>query len=241
MKPIFCLLLAAAITILSAHATAQTPIRPGDDHLDYSLVRPSHDFYKNITIDSAGHVLYEFMMDNTMIIDTPHQRIIFARSRQVPVGSTSMDTSITDMHLRPLVMHEWRPQRAFDIIEHFDPELATVTITRKGVADTKTYPMKKGFFEENMIEYIFGLLILNKDQTYVLDNFNVANSGNAPYTIKYSFDDVLNFAGDAIIPCTVLYFTYRETTGYIWIDKSNHKVLKEIGHAAAYTYVVMKQ
>src|ERR1700761_989516 len=81
---------------------AQTIIKPGDKIVRSDLIKPSHDFYKNITTDTLGNITYEFMMESTTTIDPVKKQIIFARSRQVPVGSFSVDTSVTDLVFKPI-------------------------------------------------------------------------------------------------------------------------------------------
>src|SRR5579872_1340785 len=91
-------------TILLLTATffsyGQNIIKPGDKIIRYDLIRPSHDFYKNVTTDTTGKIMYEFMMDDVTTIDSANKLITFARSLQVPVGSFSSDTSVTDLWLK---------------------------------------------------------------------------------------------------------------------------------------------
>lgn len=101
-------------------------------------------------------------MEDFTTIDSARKQIVFARYRQVPPGSFSTDTSFTDLTLKPLTMHELFFQREISFDMSFGDELASVRTIRKGVASVKTYPMKRGYFENNMIEYVFGLLELKK-------------------------------------------------------------------------------
>jgi hypothetical protein len=101
--------------------------------------------------------------------------------------------------------------------------------------------MNAGYFEDNMIEYIFGYLKLTKGVTYTLDNFNEATGGNDPYAIKYAFDDSLDLPGYEQLNCSVLSFTHGATTGFIWIDKRSHEMIKQLGQFKGGTYVVVKR
>lgn len=239
MKTKWLLLLLLA-SIASFNATAQALIKPGDQLIKTGWLVPSHDFYRNVITDTSGKIKYDFMMENFCWIDTANQRIIFARSRQVPAGYFSTDTSVTDLSFKPIRMHEDHQTVgvSFDMV--FDAEQATVKTVRKGVASFKSYPMESGYFEDNMIEYIWGCLQLQKGQTYRLNNFNPALSGNDPFTIRYEFDDTWVPAADMKINCSVLYFTHGSTSGYIWIDKASHKVLKTLARGKDYSYVLTK-
>lgn len=117
-------------------------------------------------------------------------------------------------------MHEIHQQRQLSFEIAFDANTATVKTTRNGVTAVKSYPLENGYFEDNMIEYIFGCLQLEKGKTYVLNNFNPATPGNDPFNVRYEFDDTWIPAADLKINCTVLYFTHGATSGYIWLTKA---------------------
>ncbi|MBS1529181.1 MAG: hypothetical protein JSU01_02640 [Bacteroidetes bacterium] len=233
--------LALSFLLAMSLAHAQTTIQPGDSHIRYDLLRPSHDFYRNVMTDTTGKVLYDFMMEDFTTIDSNNKQIVFARSRQIPAGSFSTDTSVTDLHFKPVRMHEIHYQRNVSFDMRFGDAKASVKTTRKGVESTKNYIMKSGYFEDNMIEYIFGYLDLKKGTTYTLDNFNKDTpSPSDPYTVEYAFDDVWNAAPDHRVYCTVLRFTHGGTTGYIWIDKSTHLMLKTVANFKTGSYVLTK-
>ena len=235
MKMILPLLLAGF------SAAAQNTIQPGDPTIRYDWIKPAHDFYRNTVIDSAGNIRYDFVMEDFTIIDSVRKQIVFARYRQVPPGSFSTDTSFTDLTLKPISMHEFFFQREVSFGMSFGDELASVTTTRKGVVSVKTYPMKRGYFENNMIEYIFGWLELKKGVTYALDNFNKdAPSPSEPYTVEYAFDDAWILGAGHKIDCRVIRFVHGSTTGYVWVDIASHQVLKEEANFKGGTYVMTK-
>lgn len=235
-------IVAVCLLTIAGFCDAQNVIKPGDKAIRYDWIGPSHTFYKNIITDTAGKIKYEFMMDDVTTIDSINKRIIFARVRQLPVGSFSADTSITDFTFKPISMHETHAQYRVNFDMNFADKMATVKTIRKGVISVKTYPMQSGYFEDNMIEYIFGYLELKKNITYTMDNFNKDTPAPSdPYTIAYAFDDVWNLGAGYKVNCTVLHFTHGGTTGYIWIDKNTHDVLKEEGSFKTGSYVVTKQ
>jgi hypothetical protein len=226
------------ISILSY---AQTTIKPGDKTIRYDWIQPAHDFYRAVITDTSGKVTADYVMEDFTMIDPASKQITFARYRQVPAGSFSTDTSVTDRFLKPIRMHEIFYQR--NIIEdmQFGDTQASVKTVRKGVESAKTYPMKAGYFENNMIEYIFGYLDLKKGVTYTLDNFNkYTPAPSDPYTIEYALDDVLNLPAGHNVSCTVLHFIHGSTTGYTWIDNTTHSILKIIGNFKGGRYVITK-
>lgn len=222
-------------------ASAQVTIKPGDNIIHYDWIKSSHDFYRNRISDSTGKIIYDFMMEDFTSINPVNKRITFARSRQVPPGSFSTDTSVTDLFLKPIRMHEIHYQRNVTFDMTFEDGQASVQTIRKGVSSVKNYPMKSGYFEDNMIEYIFGYLDLKKGVTYTLDNFNKDTPAPPdPYQIEYAFDDVWNLAPDHQVYCTVMRFIHGGTSGYIWIDKSTHLMVKTLANFKKGSYVLTK-
>jgi len=239
MRQLF--LLSILYCFATSPVSAQTVLQPGDKRIHPEWLKPSHDFYRTVVFDSTGHVRYDFMMDDFTIIDSAAGQIIFARSRQVPPGSFSTDTSVTDLSLRPLRMHEIHYRQDVHFEMSFGDTSASVRTTRKGAPSVKTYSMKAGYFEDNMIEYIFGYLDLQKGVVYKLDNFNKdAPSPSDPVTLEYVFDDIWFVAADQQIPCMMIRFTHGATNGYIWIDKRTRQMLKQAGQFKNGSYIARK-
>jgi len=238
MRKIVSILL---LSVISFSVLAQVPVKPGDKLINYEWLKPNHDFYRNQIRDTSGKLIYDFVMEDFTTIDSAKKQIVFARSRQVPPGSFSTDTSITDLHFKPIWMHEIHYQGNVSFDMNFADEKAVVKTTQKGVATERTYLMKRGYFEDNMIEYIFGYLTLKKETTYILDNFNKDTPAPSdPYLLEYSFDDTWNTAPDHNINCIVLKYTHGDTSGYIWIDKSTHLMIKTIAKFKTGTYLITK-
>jgi hypothetical protein len=239
MKRILALVLLAAI----AHpVNAQTPLKPGDRIIRYDWIKPSHSYYRNVISDSAGNVKYDFMMEDYTTVDQQKKQVIFARQRQIPAGYVEADTSVTDLHLKPVSMHEVHTPQNVSFEMTFADTLASVATTRAGKTSTMNYPMQSGYFEDNMIGYIWGYLELEKGIVYRIDNFNKdARSPSDPYTLEYAFDDVSRIAPDRELFCTVLRFTHGGTSGYIWIDKSTHATIKVIGRSRTGSYFLTRE
>ena len=238
MKLVFLTSLLVAV-VIAGHT--QVVIKPGDKIIRQDLIRPSHDFYKAFGSDTSGNIKYEWVNDEVISIDSATGRITFARSRQVPVGSFSTDTSITDQFFRPINMHEVHVQRNVRFIMTFDETLASVQTIRNGVESVKTYPMKSGYFEDNMTEYIFGYLDIKKGIVYTLDNFNKDTpSPSDPFTIEYAFDDIWIQNAGGKLNCRVIHFIHGDKKGYIWIDKETRKMIKEVGNSRLGTFSITK-
>jgi len=233
--------LSLVFSFTTSSVTAQVILQPGDKRIHPEWLKPEHAFYRTVVLDSGGLTRYDFVMDDFTIVDSAAGQIIFARSRQVPPGRFSTDTSVTDLSFRPLRMHEIHYREDVHFEMWFGHTLASVRTTRKGAPSTKTYPMKKGYFEDNMIEYIFGYLDLQKGVVYSLDNFNKDTpSPSDPYTLEYVFDDTWFVAADQQIPCMMIRFTHGATTGYIWVDKRTRQMLKQAGQFKNGSYIVRK-
>ncbi len=228
------------MTIFIAGHT-QTIIKPGDKIIRQDLIRPSHDFYKAFSADTSGNIKNEWVNEQVISIDTATGRITFARSRQVPVGSFSTDTSISDLFFRPISMHEVYVQRNVSFVMTFGETQASVQSFRNGVASVKAYPMKSGYFEDNMIEYIFGYLDIKKGIIYTLDNFNKDTpSPSDPFLIEYAFDDIWNLDAGGKLNCRVIHFIHGEKKGYIWIDKDTRRMVKEMGEYKLGTFSITR-
>jgi len=239
MRQILALLL---LTAIAQSSNAQTPIKPGDKIIRYDWIKPSHDYYRNVISDSAGNVKYDFMMEDYTIVDQQKKQVIFARQRQIPTGYFEADTSVTDLDLKPVSMHEVHTPQNVSFEMTFADTLASVATTRAGNMSIKEYPMRSGYFEDNMIGYIWGYLELQKGISYRLDNFNKdASSPSDPYTLEYAFDDVWRAAPDHLLHRTVLHFTHGGTSSYIWIDNSTHMTIKTIGRFKTGSYVLTKE
>jgi hypothetical protein len=210
---------------------AQQVIKPGDPILRSDLIRSSHNYYKAVSTDSLGILQYQWVNDQVITVDSAAGRIIFARARQVPVGSYSTDTSITDLSFKPISMHEVHYRQNVSFTMNFNPENATVHTDRRGVGSDRSYPMKNGYFEDNMIEYVYGYLDLEKGRTYVLDNFNKDTpSPSDAVTVEYVFDDIWMLNTGVLLNCRVLHFIHGAVNGYIWIDKETRDMVREIGN-----------
>lgn len=225
------LALLAGLLLYPSRNKAQTIIKPGDPLLRSDLIRSSHTYYKSVMTDTPGNIVYEWVNDQVISVDSALGRITFARARQVPVGSYSTDTSITDLSFKPISMHEVHYLQNVSFTMDFQPTNAAVHTLRKGAPSDKSYPMKSGYFEDNMIEYVYGYLDLVKGHSYTLDDFNKdAPAPSEPVTVEYAFDDVWMLGTGSLLQCRVLHFVHGKATGYIWIDKATRAMIKELGN-----------
>ena len=227
----------ALIIISQSHAQQKQTIRPGDPILRSDLIRSSHIFYKSFTTDSLGNINNQWVNDDVITVDSAAGHIVFARCRQVPVGSYSTDTSITDLSFKPIWMHEVHYKQNVSFVMDFGATNATVQTNRRGALSDKSYPMKSGYFEDNMIEYVYSYLDLKKGQTYILDNFNKDTpSPSDPVKIEYAFDDILSLPAGNLLNCQVLHFIHGSASGYIWVDKETRQMVKEVENASWGTF-----
>ena len=233
--------LLAGMLLLPGRNKAQTIVKPGDPLLRSDLIRSSHTYYKAVVTDTADNIVYEWVNDQVISVDSAAGRIIFARSRQVPVGSYSTDTSITDLSFSPISMHEVHYQKNVSFFMEFQKTNATVHTIRKDSPSDKSYPMKTGYFEDNMIEYVYGYLDLAKGQTCTLDNFNKDTPAPSdPVTVEYAFDDVWMLSTGGVLFCRVLHFTHGAVTGYLWIDKKTRAMIKEMGRFGKQNFCITR-
>lgn len=230
---------AQAIAKAQTVVKAEVIVKPGDPLLRSDLIRSSHNYYRAVFTDTSGRIIYEWVNDQVISVDSAAGRIIFARSRQVPVGSYSTDTSVTDLSFKPISMHEVHYSRDVSFTMAFGATNAAVHTLRKGVPSVRSYPMNSGYFEDNMIEYVYGYLDLAKGRSYTLDNFNKDTPAPSdPVTVDYAFDDEWMLSAGGLVHCRVLHFIHGATTGYIWIDKQTRTMIKELGNSAKGTFCI---
>jgi len=101
------------------------------------------------------------MMEDVTTIDTVNKRVIFAWSCQLPIGSFSIDTSVTDLLLKPLRIHEIYEQRKVSFYMYFGDNMVNVKTIRNGAISEKNSPMQSGYpmggFEQDQYNDILKL------------------------------------------------------------------------------------
>jgi hypothetical protein len=211
-------------------AQAQTQITIGSNLLRSDLITSSHQYFKAYATDSLGNIQDEWINEQAIIVDRGHNTITFARNRQVPLGYFMQDTSVTNLSFKPLYMHEMHNKQQVYFVMDFGDTLATVTKYKNGQnAGVSNFPLSSGYVEDNMIEYLYPYLDLQKGVVYHMTNFNKdVPNGFSNVSVEYSFDDILT-AGTGHVSCRVLRIVNGGYWGYVWIDKATRDVIREIG------------
>lgn|GEM_PF-872897 len=223
MKQLFFLLFAFIQT-----SRAQTIIKPGDPGIHYEWLTNDHDFYKVIVFDSTGRKKLEIMNEQVQTIDSAKHTILSARIRQVPFGRQMIDTSICTATLTPIRMHEYDQPKTFEHDFHFAGTKAYIKDLKKGMLSIDTFNMTEGYFDENSIEGFLAVIPFEKGREYRLNSFRIGQPGKInSYDIEYVFDDTWGLPGDNDLNCNVLRFKNAYSSGYIWIDRRKHKMVKE--------------
>jgi len=216
------------LLLITQSICAQTVIKPGDPAIHYDWLTPSHDFYKVIMFDSTGRKKMELMNEQVQAIDSVKHTILSARTRQAPFGRWMIDTSICTTTLTPVRMHEYDQPKTFEHDFHFGSTKAYVREFKKGTLSTDTFTMAEGYFDENSIEGFLAVIPFEKGRRYRLNSFRIGMPGTLnPYDIEYVFDDTWSQSGDNELNCNVLQFRNAYSSGYIWIDRRRHKMVKE--------------
>jgi len=217
------------IFLVTAQITgAQIIVKPGDPAIHYEWLTPSHDFYKVTLFDSAGRKKLEIMNEQVQTIDTVKHTILSARARQVPSGRWMIDTSVCTTTLEPVRMHEYDQPKTFEHDFRFAGTKAYVREFKKGTLSVDTFTMTEGYFDENSIEGFLAVIPFDKGKQYRLNSFRIGTPGRLnPYDIEYAFDDAWGQSGDNDLNCNVLRFRNAYSSGYMWIDRHRHKMVKE--------------
>ena len=113
----------------------------------------------------------------------------------------------------------------------FEESRVTVKSLINGLSKMQAYTMPAGYFDDNILIDIIGYLPIEKEVKYTMDAFrfeSVKTNGLNHYEVQYLHDDYLLDAENKYSSCKVLYYKNGYSNGYIWIDKSSHKVWKQL-------------
>jgi hypothetical protein len=220
---------------------AQVVLSANDPAIRYDLIQPSHTFAKVSYYDSTGKKTLEFVNENVILRDSATQRLTFYRFRQVPLGRTSNDTSVIGP--QPLRYHFLSAPLTYELEVQFSPAGAQVRSLSKGVHKNEFYPMKEGYFDDNIVQDISGYLPLQKGQRYTLRSFRFESQstrGVNTYQIEYLGDDYLTGPASLVVPCRVLSYETSFEKGWLWVSQQSRELMKMVLKIGSTTVVLVK-
>jgi hypothetical protein len=223
------IILAAILFCTAALASAQTAIRANDPGIRYDLIQPGVDAVKGVEYDSAGNTIRTYVSKNYIAVDKSSGLIKLTRMSIVDPGLVYIDTSF--LNVVPVGMHSLDHPASKELHVQFEESSVTVTSLINGGNNRQVYTMPAGYFDDNILVDIIGYLPIEKEVKYTMDAFrfeSVKTNGLNHYEVQYLHDDYLPDGGNKSSYCKVLYYKNGYSSGYIWIDKSSRKVLKQL-------------
>jgi hypothetical protein len=220
---------------------AQTMLFADDPGIRYDMIESAHTFAKVSFYDSSGKKTLEFVNENVILRDSATNRLSFCRFRQVPLGRMSFDTSLIGS--QPLHYHFMSSPLTYEVNAEFSPSGAHVQSLVKGVRKNEFFPLKKGYFDDNIVQDISGYLPLLKGTQYTLFSFrfeSVVSKGVNTYQIEYIADDYLNGGAGIEIPCRILSYQTPAEKGWLWVSQQTRELLKMVSKIGNSTVVLEK-
>jgi hypothetical protein len=212
----------------AAIASAQT-IKATDPGIRYDLIQPGIDAVKGVEYDSVGNKIRTFISKSYIAVDKSSGLIKLTRIGIVDPGIMYIDTSF--INVAPVEMHSIDYPASKELHVKFEESRVTVTSLINGGNNMQVYTMPAGYFDDNILVDIIGYLPIEKEVTYTMDAFrfeSVKTNGLNHYEVQYVHDDYLPDGDNKSSSCKVLYYKNGDSSGYIWIDKSSRKVLKQL-------------
>jgi hypothetical protein len=221
-------ILSVTLSITGLSAGAQVHLNAHDPSIRYDLIAPSHTLYKETVFDSAGKMTREVVIDHVTQIDPVKGEIAFINSVPVAPGRLLVDSSIDNYSGSARYILATFPSTKYESIRYL-PGSAEAHNIVKGVSTDKTTPMREGYFDDNSIWDILGVIPFKKDIKYQLDCYgtDIHTEVSIPYEIEYLFDEKSEAAGSLQVDNMVLKVSYGETTAYLWINKQTHLLTRE--------------
>lgn len=223
------IILSAMLLCTAAMVSAQTAIKANDPGIRYDLIQPGVDAVKGVEYDSLGNSIRTYISKNYIAVDKSSGLIKLTRMSIVDPGLIYIDTSF--INVAPVGMHSLDYPASRELYVKYEESHVTVRSLINGLSNIQAYTMPAGYFDDNILVDIIGYLPIEKEVKYIMDAFrfeSVKTNGLNHYEVQYLHDDYLPDAGNKSSSCKVLYFKNGYSSGYIWIDKSSRKVLKQL-------------
>lgn len=202
-------------------------IKSNDKSVRYDLIKPVHDFDKVMSFDLTGRLTSEFINENLVKVDSVRHYISFIRSRQIPMGHIYTDTSVTSTS-GPISYHETSNSQAYEVKATFRLNSVQAQGNRKGTITNKTTQISAGYFDDNTIENMIGILSIKRGIRYHLECYRFESKAEInPFDVEYVMDDFTTDHKGLLTPCEVIYFKHGFAYGYVWVDKETRQSLKE--------------
>lgn len=221
----------------------QAVVKAGDPSLRYDLIKPGVTLYKIMTADSTGKVLAEFTCRHTVSVNNARGWVILSQQFQLPDGRTLLDSTIAQLNtLAPVRMRMVTSPHFMKMDLDFRAQEVHAIADKGGKKTDTLHKMEEGYFDSNLLEFVFGLLPYKKGFKATLNAYTFERNGMDPFEVEYVGEDVLTTAGGTIAYC---YIARTGNAGnapdaMAWIEKSTGKVIKRVIPLGKMYYIITK-
>ena len=236
-------LLLVALILLTFLAQAQPVLKTGDKSIRYELIKPGVDVYKITTTDSAGKIIMEFTSRHTVSVNAAKGWVILAQDNYLPDGRRLLDSTIADINtLSPVRMRMVTTPHFMSMNLDFQSNQVHAMADKPGKKTDTLHAMEEGYFDSNLLEYLFGLLPYKKGFKATLNVYTFERNGMDPFSVEYVGEDVLTGPGGTMTWCYLAKTGNSKTApdATIWIEKATGKVLKHVVPMGKMYYIITK-
>ncbi|NII25645.1 hypothetical protein HB364_11160 [Pseudoflavitalea sp. X16] len=235
-------LLLAMLLLLTYITRCQSVLKTGDPSIRYELIRPDVTHYKIVTTDSAGKTLSEFTCLHTIAVNKTRGWVILTQEYQFPDGRILLDSTIANLHtLSPVRMRMVTTPHFMKMDLDFRAREVHAIADKGGRKTDTLHKMEEGYFDSNLLEYLFGLLPYKKGFSATINAYTFEQHGMDPWKVEYIGEDMLTTTGGP----AWCYVAKTGNAGNItdmmtWIEKSSGKVLKRVIPLGKMYYIITK-
>lgn len=235
-------LLLAMILLLTHFSRAQQVVKAGDPTIRYELIKPCVNLYKVTVTDSAGKVMNEFTSRHTVSVNSTKGWVILTQQLQLPDGHILLDSTIASTAtLAPVRMRMVTTPHFMSMNLDFRSREVHAVADKPGQKTDTLHKMEEGYFDSNLLEYLFGLLPYKKGFKVTLNAYTFERNGMDPWQVEYVGEDVLTTSAGTV-------YCYMARTGnagnapdaMTWIEKSTGKIWKRIFPMGKMYYIITK-
>ena len=224
----FLLIIVAAFILTTLKLNAQTLIKANDKSIRYDLIKSSHYFRKVTVFDTLQNINYELVNECIINNDSISKEITFKRFRQFPFGKQFYDSSVVSFS-NPVSYFMTSSPLTKKLNTRFNVKTVETDAYINGISSTVITPMNEGYFDDNIIETIIGFIPFKKGMKYHLETYRFeSKEGKNPYDIEYLFDEIIQYAYNKVMNCSVLRIVNGYSETFVWIDKATHINVKEV-------------
>lgn len=216
-------------------------IKPGDQQIRYELIKPQHNFYKLVLLDSAGNKQMEMLNEEIISIDSAKQQLIRTQFRSFGAGRQLTDSTIADLRTLSPVRMRMVTNPAVMQMDLLFRKTDVHAVANKGGKHTDTiHRMEEGYFDSNLIEYLFQLLPYKDGFACQINAYTFEKNGMDPHMIKYVGEEMVEDPNGSLRKMNIVEVRSKDgqSTDLLWFDQHTGKVYKHTGRFGNRRFII---